>query len=321
MSLPVEEVKQKIEEAQAITILSHINPDADALGTALGIFHLLRTAHKDKRVEIVNASTVLPLYLDFLPNFQKIKHKIDYDESLIITCDSGSLDRLGFEVEGREIINIDHHYSNTMFGSVNAVLPELASSSQVAFELFKCIYSIDAPSATCFYTALLSDTRYFTTSSVNEEVFSVAKALVVAGADPFYIARNFTQRKPLSAFRILERALGSLTLHQGARVASMYVTKKDLQETGASVPDMDGIVDYARSLTTVEIALFVMDLDDGLRISLRSKEVDISLVAGAFGGGGHKVAAGFTLPSHHSNSIEETIESILKKIEEIGLLG
>ena len=286
----------------------------------MGIFHLLRHTHKDKRVEIVNASTALPLYLDFLPNFQKIKHKVEYADSLIITCDSGSLDRLGFEVEGREIINIDHHYSNTMFGSINVVLPELASSSQVAYALFKSIYLFDAQTATCFYTALLSDTRYFTTSSVNEEVFSVARALVKAGADPSDIARNFTQRKPLSAIRILERALHPLTLYSDAKIASLYVTKQDIKETAASVPDMDGIVDYARSLVTVEVALFVMELADGLRISLRSKEADVSLVAAAFGGGGHKVAAGFMVPLNATLTIEDTIERILQKIQEIGLL-
>lgn len=320
MHLSREEVRRKLEDAQSITVLSHLNPDADALGTSLGVFDLLRKAYKDKRIEIVNASIDLPLHLDFLPNFHKLKHKIDYAESLVITCDCGSTDRLGFDIEGREVLNIDHHQSNTMFGSINVVLPQLASSSQVAFELFEPLYPIDAQSATCFYTALLSDTRYFTTSSVNEEVFSVAKALVKAGADPSAIARNFTQRKPLSAFRILERALGSLSLHLDARVASLYVTKEDIKETGAKVPDMDGIVDYARSLVTVEIALFVMELDEGLRISLRSKRVDVSLVAQAFGGGGHKVAAGFTLPADDPMSIDESIVCLLDKIKALGIL-
>ena len=116
LSLPYEEVKLKIENAHSITILSHINPDADALGTSLGIYHLLQTQHRDKRIEIVNFSKELPRYLDFLPNFHKIKQKMDYDDSLVITCDSGSIDRLGFDLEGREIINIDHHQSNTMYG-------------------------------------------------------------------------------------------------------------------------------------------------------------------------------------------------------------
>ncbi len=315
-SLPYDEVKNKIESANSITILSHLNPDADTLGTALGIYALL-SKDKSRKVEVVNASTALPLHLDFLPNFKKIKHHMDYRDSLILSCDCGSVDRLGFDLEGRDIINIDHHQSNTRYGSINVIIAEYASASQVAFALFKDLYSVEADAATCFYTALLSDTRYFTTNSVNEEVFNVAKNLVEAGALPDDIAYHFTQRRPLSALRLLEKALASLSLYHEAKIATLMVTKKEIAETGATVPDMEGIVDYGRSLVTVEIALFAMELDDGIRISLRSEKVDVSKVAMAFGGGGHKVAAGFTLSQC---GLQESIDTILKKIEELGLI-
>jgi len=314
--LPFEDVKVKIEQAQSITILSHLNPDADTLGTALGIYALL-TKQKDKKVEVVNASKALPNYLDFLPNFKKIKYKMDYTDSLIISCDCGSIDRLGFDLEGREILNIDHHKSNTMYGVINVIIPEYASASQVAYSLFDRLYNIDAQVATCFYTALLSDTRYFTTSSVNEEVFAVAKALVSKGAIPNEIAYNFTQRRPLASVRILEKALSTLALYKEAKIASLYVNKCDIISSGAQVPDMEGIVDYARSLVTVEIALFAMELDEGIRISLRSKHLDVSSIAIAFGGGGHKVAAGFTLKQC---GLQESIDIILNKIDELGLI-
>ena len=315
-SLPYDEVKNKIESANSITILSHLNPDADTLGTALGIYALLS---KDKRlkVEVVNASTALPLYLDFLPNFKKIKHHMDYTDSLIFSCDCGSVDRLGFDLEGREIINIDHHESNTGYGSINVVIAEYASASQVAFALFKELYTVEADAATCFYTALLSDTRYFTTTSVNEEVFDVAKSLVEAGALPNDIAYHFTQRRSLSSVRLLEKALASLALYHEAKIATLMVTKKDIAATGATVPDMEGVVDYGRSLATVEVALFAMELEEGIRISLRSKKVDVSKVAMAFGGGGHKVAAGFTLSQC---GLQESIDTILEKIEELGII-
>lgn len=313
--IPVDEVKAKIDQHESITILSHLNPDADALGTALGIYALLSKDHS-KKVEVVNASTMLPLYLDFMPNFKKIKHKIDYTNSLIIACDSGSLDRLGFDMKGRDILNIDHHQSNTYYGIINAVIPEYASSSQVAFRVFQDIYDVNADAATCFYTALLSDTRYFTTSSVNEEVFTVAQALVKAGARPNEIAFHFTQRRPLSSLRILEKALASLTLHHDAKIATLMVSKEDIAATGATAPDMDGIVDYARSLVTVEIAVFAMEVEEGIRISMRSKTADVSAIAMAFGGGGHKVAAGFTLKQRE---LQQSMDTILSKIKELGL--
>jgi len=314
--LPYDEVKNKIGSANSITILSHLNPDADTLGTALGIYALLS---KDKRlkVEVVNASTALPLYLDFLPNFKKIKHHMDYTDSLILSCDCGSVDRLGFDLEGRDIINIDHHESNTGYGSINVVIAEYASASQVAFALFKELYTVEADAATCFYAALLSDTRYFTTTSVNEEVFNVAKSLVEAGAKPNDIAYHFTQRQSLSSVRLLEKALASLSLYHEAKIATLMVTKEDIAQTGATVPDMEGVVDYARSLATVDVALFAMELEDGIRISLRSKKVDVSKVAMAFGGGGHKVAAGFTL---NQCGLQESIDTILLKIKELGII-
>lgn len=316
-TLPYEAVEKAIENAKAVTILSHLNPDADALGTALGIYALL-VQDKSKKIEVVNASKELPRHLDFLPNFQKIKHRIDYESSLIISCDCGSIDRLGFDLEGREIINIDHHQSNTRYGSVNVVIDAYASSSQVAFALFEKVMSICADAATCFYTALLSDTRYFTTSSVNEEVFNVGKRLVVLGAKPDEIASHFTQRRSLSSLRILEKALGSLELKHEAQIATLKVSREDIAATGARVPDMEGIVDYARSLATVKIALFAMELEEGIRISLRSKGVDVSKVARAFGGGGHKVAAGFMLKQC---DLQESIDTILEQIEELGLLN
>ncbi len=315
-NFPIAEVKEQLERAKNITILTHLNPDADTIGTGLGIYNILKQ-DKTKKIEIVNASNMLPQYLDFLPSFEKIKYKMDFEESLIIACDCGSINRLGFDLENREILNVDHHNSNEYYGTVNVVVPEYASASQVAYRLFMELYPIDESVATCFYTALLSDTRYFTTNSVNDEVFEVAKELVDLGVDPASVAFNFTQRRSLSSIRILERALGHLTLSYEGKIATLFVTQDDILAAGARMPDIEGIVDYARSLVTVEIGLFAVELEEGIRISLRSKNVDVSKVSLAFGGGGHKVAAGFTLKQ---TTLDESIDIILKKITELGLL-
>ncbi len=315
-AFPFNAVRRVIEKAGSITILSHLNPDPDAIGTALGIYTLLKEAGI-RKIEVVNASKELPRHLDFLFGYAKIKEKIDYEHSLIIACDCGSIKRLGFDLEGRTILNIDHHQSNDLYGSLNVVRPAYASSSQVAFELFRKIYTISAKSAECFYAALLSDTRYFTTSSVNARVFDAAKEMVEIGVDPSKVAYHFTQRRSLSSFRILQRALGSLQLYADARIASLYVTREDIAATGATVPDMDGIVDYARSLATVEVAIFAMELSDGIRISLRSKGFDVNAIAAEFGGGGHRVAAGITFKA---GNLQQIIDTIIAKIKETGLI-
>jgi len=314
----IKEVEGLLSKSQNITILTHLNPDADTLGTGLGIYNLLKK-DKSKKIEIVNASKSLPKYLDFLPSYEKIKHKIDFEDSLIITCDAGSIDRLGFDVTDREILNIDHHKSNHYYGEVNVVDEMAASASQVAYALFKQIYEIDASVATCFYAGLLSDTQYFTTNLVDKEVFEIANALVEAGANPSEIAFHFRQRCSLSALRILEKALHSLTLYHEAKIAVITITQEDIVETGAIMPDMEGLVDYAKSLATVEIAFCVVELEKGaIRVSLRSKGVDVEQVASAFGGGGHKVAAGFTL---EESQLQESIDTILKKINNLGVLN
>lgn len=312
----MKEIAKVIEDAHTITIISHINPDADTLGTALGIYALLKQ-DKSKRIEVVNASTNLPLYLDFLPYYSKIKHCIEYEDSLIITCDCGSLDRLGFSLDKRKMINIDHHKSNTRYGTYNIVNTQAASASQVAFTFFSEYYTIQQDTATCFYAALLSDTQFFTTSTVREETFDIAKLLIAQGVNPSEVAYHFKQREPLSAVRILEKALGTLTLYHDARIATIVISKEDIEAAGAIVPDMEGVVEYAKSLVTVEIAICAMELTNGIRISLRSKHVDVSTIALVFGGGGHKLAAGFSLNQY---GLQESIDIILKKIEILEIL-
>jgi len=309
-------IKEKIENASAITILTHVNPDTDTIGTALGIYALLKE-NKIKRVEVVNASNALPIHLDFLPNYKKIKHQMDYTDSLIITCDCANRERLGFDVKGRDILNIDHHQSNTQYGNINVVLASYASSSQVAYSIFENIYTINKDTAECFYTALLSDTRYFTSSTVNREVFTFAQALLSKGVEANKVAYHLKQRQSLASLRILERGLASLCLYEEAQVSILSLSKEEQVASGAKMIDMEGIVDYGISLSTVEIALCLIELDVGIRVSLRSKRIDITPLAMAFGGGGHKFASGFIL---ENILLVESIEKVLVKIKELGML-
>ena len=306
---------QLLGEHSAVTVLSHIQPDADALGTALGIYHLLKK--EGYRVEIANATKELPRHLDFLEGFGRIKHKIDYDDSLVISCDCGSPDRLGFDVEGRQILNIDHHPSNTCFGTLDLVRPEAVSSSEVAYRFLEPIFEIARDSAEAFYAALLSDTRYFTTANISEESFELARELIALGVEPGRVAQAMLQRRSLASLRVLGRALESLQLYLEGQVAVMTVTREDLEVTGARYDDLDGIVDYARSLVTVEVAILVVERGDKLKVSLRSKGADVMRIAQAFGGGGHIAAAGFESEIFQT---QELIDRLLRKIKEEGVI-
>ncbi len=122
MEFSKEEKKRLLEllnSHKSVTIISHIHPDGDAIGSSLGIYNILKSA--SYRVEIVNYTKKLPRDFNFLSGFDKIKSKIEFKDSLIITCDSGSIDRLGFNLKDRKVINIDHHKSNREYGSLNIV--------------------------------------------------------------------------------------------------------------------------------------------------------------------------------------------------------
>jgi phosphoesterase RecJ-like protein len=307
--------RKLLEKHRSVTVLSHIHPDADAIGTSLGIYTLLRK--EGWRTEVANATADLPRNLDFLEGFARIKKKIDFDDSLIIACDCGSLDRLGFEVDGREIVVIDHHPSNTGFGSLNLVRSEAASSSEVAFRLLEPLFPIPRATAEAFYAALISDTRHFTTPNVGPGTFELARELIALGAEPAAIAQAMLQRRSLASLRVLGRALESLRLLRDAQVAVMTVTREDLAATGARYEDLDGLVDYARSLVTVEIAILLVERRDSIKVSLRSKGVDVMRIARDFGGGGHREAAGFEV---RGVEIDTVMDALLDAIEKEGVL-
>ena len=311
----IRKFKTLLANHDKVTILTHKNPDADTIGTALGIYDILK--REKKQVEICNAEGILPNTLDFLPHFAKIKRQIDFDNSLIISCDSGSLDLLGFDLSSREIVNIDHHRSNTNYGVLNVVDAECASASQVAYNFLKNDFKITKEVATCFYVALVTDTQNFVTLNVDRDVFNIASELVSLGVNLEEVNRNLTQRKSLSSLRILGETLKSLAFYKDASISSMVVSHENMQKTGADYTDLTGIIDYGIALATVKIAILIMEFEDSIKVSLRSNCVDISALAEGFGGGGHMLASGFRIEKMDSQLL---LEKINKEIEKRGLL-
>ncbi len=305
-----------LESHRGVTLLSHVHPDPDAIGTALGIAAILK--RQGIRVEVANATEDLPRQVDFLAGFERIKKKIDFSDSMIIACDCGSLDRLGFDLTGRTIVNIDHHPSNTFYGDLNLVRDRAVSSSEVAYRFFEGLYPVPPEAAEAFYAALISDTRYFTVGNVTAESFEVAKELIALGVDPSGVAQKMLHRRSLASLRVLGKALESLRLYLDGRVGVMVVTREDLAWSGARESDLDGLVDYARSLITVEVAILLVEREKSVKVSLRSKGADVMRLAQEFGGGGHLEAAGFETTEY---GMEDLLEKLLKKIKEEGVIA
>jgi phosphoesterase RecJ-like protein len=311
----IKEVQALLDKHDKVTIVTHLNPDEDTIGTALGIYGILKNAGKE--VEVVNQGRDLPRYLDFLPYFAKIKHQIDFDNSLIVSCDTGSIDRLGFDLIHREILNIDHHKSNTNYGTLNVIEPSFASASQVAYHLFKERFVITKEIATCFYTALVADTQYFSTSNVSKTVFDVAGELIDYGVNIQEVSLNLKQRQSLSSFRILSSTLDTLDLYEDAQLASMWISQESREKSGAKYSDLAGIVNHGIALVTVKMAMVLIELEESIRVSMRSKKIDMTPLAIHFGGGGHKNAVGFEVKNVEK---EKLLTMIKEEIKKLGLL-
>lgn len=307
-----------IKNSSHIVFASHINPDADTLGSALGLMHAM--GGMEKRLTVYNQGE-LPKTLDFMPGFELITDIFPKDADLVVALDCGDIKRLGLGAGEYKVVNIDHHASNPLYGDENIVMPEAASAASVALDFLRyCKIKPNPESATCLYAALASDTGFFKYESTNEKAFLDAAYLCECGAKADEVARSMTQREPLSKIKLLSKILATLELMADGKMAYVLLTRRMIEESGARQDEADGAVEMARSIEGVEASLFLRELDDGyIRGSLRSKSyIDVNKLAALFGGGGHIRAAGFTIKNEllfadAAKKIADTIETHILK--------
>lgn len=314
----MQEAFNLIKNSSHIVFASHVNPDADTLGSALGLMHALKGT--GKKLTVYNQGE-LPKTLDFMPGFELITDVFPKDADLVVALDCGDIKRLGLGEGAYKIVNIDHHASNPLYGDENIVMPKAASTANVVLDFLRyCQIRPSAESATCLYAALASDTGFFKYESTSEKAFLDAAYLCECGAKADEIARAMTQREPLSKIKLLSKILATLELMAGGKMAYVYLTKQMIEDTGAKQDEADGAVETARSIEGVEVSLFLRELDDGyIRGSLRSKSyIDVNDLAALFGGGGHIRAAGFTIKNEllfadAARKIADTVETHILK--------
>jgi len=304
------EFKELLNKFKRITIISHIRPDGDTISSALAIYNYLKIDGVTSELVCAN---IPPIKYKFLKGFDKFKSKIGYSDSLVITLDCADLTRVSFNLDNRVIVNIDHHSSNNNFGTLNIVEVEV-STTVVLYKFLKEGFSINKDIAECIYAGLISDSQNFTTTLTKKETFNIASELLEYGVDLVKVSNMVNKFNSLSHVRILGKAIDSLMLYSNAKIAVMIITKEDVEATGATFGDIDGIIDVAASLATVEIAILITNFLGLIKVSLRSKNVDVSKVASIFGGGGHKMAAGFEVKD---GKIEQVKLDILKELKGI----
>lgn len=314
----LEKIKEKIEVAHNILILTHENPDGDAVGSSLGFMHALKKIGKQVTVLIPEVNNMY----SFLPGFLEIKHEIENvdDFDLCIALDSSDTERLFickpyFEKIEHTIV-IDHHITNQNFGDVNYVNAVASSTCQnLIIVLAAMEIAINKEMAECIYTGILTDTggfRYNTQS----ETFEFAAMLLETGIDISKIYRIVFDTTTEKRTRLLSRALDRLEILEDGKVAFTYITTQDVDELQNEDGDYENIVNYGRNISGVEVSIFAREKDGRYKISLRANEyVDVSQIASKYAGGGHLRAAGLEMAMPLEQVKQTLVEEIKKQLK------
>ena len=291
-------IRDAILQRQRFVISSHSRPDGDAIGSQLAMAYALRALGKD--VRLVDADPAPPQFEAF-PGVGDIHVSATvegaFDAAIIMEC--GDLSRTG--VAGFEkyfVINIDHHPGNKGYGAINWFDPGAAACSEMVFELIESLgVGLTPEIATHVYVAILTDTGGFHFSHITPRTFEICRKCTEAGAEPEAIARAVFDSNSMGRLRLMGAVLHNLEFEGGGRAAVAALTLKLLGETGATHEDSDGLINLPLNVKEIEAVAFFKEVaPESFRISLRSKgDVDVNRVASAFGGGGHKNAAGCTM--------------------------
>lgn len=308
-----------INKKDYFLIITHKNPDGDAVGSILGFYYYLK--EKGKNVYLY-LSDGIPFIYQFLV-FEELQvfngsQNINFNVAVFFDC--GDVERIGeknsFLKNIPLIINIDHHPTNTFFGNLNLVNPKASSTTEVlANFFFRYKENITQKVSQCLLTGLITDTGSFKFSNTSTNSLRTAIKLIEKGGDISYISQQVYERKTLSSLYLLGKALLRLKLKD--KVAFSFITIEDMEETNSKIEDTEGIIDTLRTLKDAKVVIFLYPISSfRTKISLRSKSpyIDVGLFARKFGGGGHKEAAGFEKEGEPQNLVSNVVEDLLEFI-------
>jgi bifunctional oligoribonuclease and PAP phosphatase NrnA len=301
----IERVANEIRGRDRFLLTAHEGPDGDALGSLLGMHHLLTQLGKDSVMFLAAKEFPLPIEYRFLP-LEEVFHEppADMADRAAIFLDCGNIDRMPVDFLTNEdvfTINVDHHHDNTMFGDVNLVEVDASCTAEIVYELAILLGAeITAEMASALYVGLVTDTGKFMYENTNARTHRIAADLIEAGVEVDETYRRLYEHVPIEKLRLLSRALEGIRHHCDGRLVLAYITKADYEVSGAGEEMTEGIIDHLRSVEGARVAALIRDLGDrgraARKVSLRSSDgaIDVSAVARVHGGGGHKRAAGFS---------------------------
>ena len=301
----IERVVAEVRDRDRFILTAHEGPDGDALGSLLGMHHLLTQLGKDSLMFMAAKEFPLPIEYRFLP-LEEVFHEppADMADRTVVFLDCGNIDRMPVDFltdGGNFVINIDHHHDNTRFGDANLVDTGASSTAEIVYELVHRLGGTLTPEiASALYVGLVTDTGKFMYENTDAGTHRIAADLIEAGVEVDDTYRRLYEHVPLEKLRLVARALTGIQRHCDDRLVLTYVTSADYEASGAGEEMTEGIIDHLRSVEGAKVAALVRDQGTrgraARKVSLRSSEgdVDVSAIARAQGGGGHKRAAGFS---------------------------
>jgi len=308
----VEAVADAIRSHDRFLLVTHENPDGDALGSILAMKLALDALGKDS-VMYLYGDAPLPAEYSFMP-LDELRRELpeDWRERVLIALDCANESRLGPDPEplvgASFVLDIDHHHDNSRFGTLNLIVPNASSTGEVLRDLFAELgVELTPDLAEALYIALVTDTGRFQYSNTTAKSLRLAAELVEAGADIHRIFQGVYETVQFAKLKLLARALERAQIYDGGRLVVSYLLRGDFADIGAAEAYSEGIIDYLRAVEGADMAALIREppRSDGPthRVSLRASndELDVSAIARKSGGGGHRQAAGFS----SDDSVEE----------------
>jgi phosphoesterase RecJ-like protein len=322
----LDQVLDELRGAERLVVVTHENPDGDALGSLVAMREILTTIGKDCLMFIDARELPLPEEYRFLSLDGLVSSPPkDMDQRTIVFLDCGNLERNpaeAFQRPGMRILDIDHHHDNTRFGTVNLVVPQASCTAEIVWGVMHGLeVSPTLTIAEALYVGLITDTGRFMYENTGTQAHLMAAELIDAGVDVHDIYRRVYEGVPYGKLALLARGLSNVERYDDGRLTVTVLTAQDFSESDAEESYSEGVVDHLRAVQGTAVAALVRDRinngQPGLRkVSLRAgnERIDVSAIARAQGGGGHRGAAGFSTTMSQVELVEFLREQLATQL-------
>ena len=320
--MAIEQLDISIKNSKNILLVTHINPDGDTLGSMCGMYSLIYKNYK-KKCDMTVVSKIPSVY-EFLPNIISAKNISDFDLSreydLVINLDVASIDRCSdakilFD-KAKNTANIDHHETNTGYAKINIVEPHASATGEVLIGIAqKFGWEIPQDAAECLYTAIMTDTGCFRFSNTTPRAMEYCSKLIKLGVNSSDLYQKCYESNSKDMVLFQSYCISKANFIENDKIAYAFVYKKDLEKFNYNGDDFtEGLTEKLRAIKTTQIAFVVKELNASTsKISMRSRTKDIAKVCAAFGGGGHKLAAGAVVKANAQDCAKLVIDEIKKQ--------